>query len=97
MHNLDSQVANYVTEQTMSKYGWCLDIHDAWIVSPQAALDVRKWYAEKLQWVYDNRKDILTNYFRSIGITAKAKAEWDKLIDKVVPVSDFTASGWALK
>lgn len=97
IHNLDSQVANYVTEQVMNKYGWCLDIHDAWIVSPQAALDVRQWYAEKLQWVYDNRKDILINYFRSIGITAKAKTEWDKLMDKVVPVTDFTASGWAIK
>ena len=81
----------------MNKYGWCLDIHDAWIVSPESAADVRNWYAEKLQWVYDNRKSILTNYFQSIGITAKAKAEWDKLMDKVVPVENFTASGWALK
>jgi len=97
VHNLDSQVANYVTEKTMEKYGWCIDIHDAWLVSPQAAADVRKWYAEKLQWVYDNRKSILVNYFNSIGITAKAKAEWDYLMDKVVPVDGFVASGWALK
>ena len=98
VHSLDSQVLNYVMEKVMEKYGWGIDIHDAILVSPEAAEDVRNWYAEELQVIYDNRKAILTNFFNSIGIrSSEAMNEWDKLMSKVVPVENFKASGWTLK
>jgi hypothetical protein len=97
IHSLDSQVADIVMEKLMSKYGWGLDIHDAFIVNPESAMDVRVWYAEELDIIYQNRKEILQAYFRSIGIGAEAKPEWDKLVDKVHSITDFKASIWALK
>lgn len=97
IHNLDSQVMNVIMEKLMAKYGWGLDIHDAVICSPQSAADVRAWYAEELQAIYDNRKSILTSYFRSVGITAKSMPEWNRVMAKVVPIENFVASGWALK
>jgi len=68
------------------------------LVSPAAASDVRKWYAEELTKIYHNRKKILTDYFKSIGITAAARNQWDTLMSKVHPLtSDFVANPMALK
>lgn len=100
MHNLDSQVADTVAHKTMSKYGWCIPIHDAFLISPAAAQDVRKWYAEELTKIYHNRKSILANYFRSIGITSAAQDQWEKVMDKVEEYDNpeqFEASSMALK
>lgn len=98
VHNLDSQVANKVIGKVMKKYGWGIPIHDAFIVSPAAAADTRKWYAEELEKIYENRNEILTNFFRSIGITSAAKQQWDDLQKKVVPFEgNFKASLMALK
>lgn len=98
IHNLDSQVANTVIGKTMDKYGWGLSIHDAWIVSPAAAADVRKWYAEELTSIYENRKTILANYFKSIGITGAAMQQWETLKSKIVPVEgEFKAKLMGLK
>lgn len=97
MHSQDSQVLDFVMEKVMSTYGWGIDIHDAIIISPEAASDTRNWYAAELQVIYDNRSTILTNYFNSIGIRKEAMADWDKLMAKVVPATNFTASPYALK
>lgn len=83
VHNLDSQVANTVIGKVMDKYNWGIPIHDAFIVSPAAAGDVRKWYAEELTKIYQDRKEILKNYFSSIGITPAAKDQWLTLKSKV--------------
>ena len=88
VHNLDGQVASRVAEKCMDKYGFCLDIHDAFVVSPIAAADVRKWYAEELDTIYANRKEILQNYFVSVGMGSEAVSAWHALMDKVVPVED---------
>lgn len=87
IHNLDSQVADKVSEKTMEKYGWVLPIHDAFVISPAAAADVRKWYSEELWKIYLNRVAILTNYFSSIGITSAALEQWKTLQSKVVPAN----------
>lgn len=97
VHNLDGQAADYVSGKTMDKYGFCIDIHDAFVVSPEAAADVRMWYAEFIDYVYANRKTILENYFRSIGIGASAMAEWESLMSNVQPVENFKCRTSVLK
>ena len=97
VHSQDSQVLDFVMENVMSTYGWAIDIHDAMIISPHAAMACRLWYAEEIQIIYDNRKDILAKYFHSIGIGPEAQADYDSLMAKVVPVENFKASPWALK
>jgi len=98
VHNLDSQVANTVIGKVMNKYGWGIPIHDAFIVSPAAASDVRKWYAEELTKIYNDRDQILQDYFRSIGITSAAKDQWNTLKSKVEHiVGKFQANPMALK
>lgn len=98
VHNLDSQVANTVIGKVMNKYGWGIPIHDAFLVSPAAAADVRKWYGEELSKIYADRKTILKDFFTSIGITSAAKHQWDTLMSKVVPITeDFVPNPMALK
>lgn len=97
IHNLDGQVANTVSGKCFDKYGFCLDIHDAFIVSPMAAEDVRMWYAEEMDKIYANRKEILTNYFRSIGIKANAMPEWEALMATVDKIDSFKCRGAVLK
>jgi len=98
IHNLDSQVANYVAEKLFKKYGWVVPIHDAFIIPPQAVADCRKWYAEQLEAIYRDRDSILRNYFKSIGITGTSYKQWEELQTKIVPlVKEFTCSSMALK
>lgn len=98
IHNLDSQVANAVIGKVMDKYGWGIDIHDAFIVHPNAALDVRRWYTAELTKIYENRTSILNNYFASIGIGAEAQAQWNKVKELVQPVQGaFKVNLMALK
>lgn len=95
---MDSQVANTVAGKVYDKYGFCLDVHDAFIVSPVAAADVRRWYADEMDKIFANRKVILANYFNSIGVTSASLPAWEKVMAKVVPVSDdFKCRGEVLK
>jgi hypothetical protein len=88
VHCIDGQIMDSIIEKVMEKYGWGIPIHDAALVSPAAAADVRKWYTEELRALYTNRKEVLVNYFKSIGITGAAKDQWDTLISKVVPADE---------
>lgn len=98
VHNLDGQVADTVSKKCMAKYGWVIPIHDAFLVSPAAATDVRTWYGEELTKIYADRKQILADYFKSIGISGAAKSQWDDLNVKVKPVEGiFVANPMALK
>lgn len=97
VHNLDSQIANSVMSKVMDKYGWGIDIHDAFVVNPEAAADVRTWYGQELQNIYDNRTEILQNYLSSIGIGQEAQAQWETLRNMVHPVSEFSPQAMALK
>lgn len=98
VHNLDSQVADKVIGKVMKKYGWGIPIHDAFLVSPAAAADVRKWYAQELDEIHANRKQIMTDYCRSIGITSAATSQWKDLEAKVHQFEgEFKASPMALK
>lgn len=97
IHNLDSQVANKVMVKVMDKYGWGIDIHDAFLVSPKAAADVRRWYAEELEAIHRDRETILANYFASIGIGAEAQNSWNQLKQTVKPMTSFKCRKMALK
>ncbi len=100
IHNLDSQAANYVVNKAFDKYGWVIDIHDAFIVCPEAAADVRAWYAEFMQSIHSKRDSILANYFTSIGIGAESQAEWDKvkaMINNYEYQGEFKVNAMALK
>jgi len=83
IHNLDSQVADIIVGKVMGKYGWGISLHDAIICGPQAAADARKWYGEQLKLIHENRKEILSEFFKSIGISALAANEWENIKSKV--------------
>lgn len=83
IHNLDSQVADRVAGTIYNEYEWVLDIHDAFIVSPEAAGRTRQLYAECMQELHRDRKSILTNYFQSIGIGKDAQSAINALADSV--------------
>jgi hypothetical protein len=98
IHNLDSQAANYVSNKIYKKYGWVIPIHDAFIVSPKAAKITRELYAEFMETVYENREEILRDFFISIGIGAEAQDEWNKVKEKVVNhEGKFKVNNMALK
>ena len=99
IHNLDSQAANYVVGKAYDKYGWVIDIHDAFIVCPEAAEDVRAWYGEFMEQVHANRDTILANYFASIGIGAESQSAWNdvKAMVKEYECETFKVNAMALK
>jgi hypothetical protein len=97
IHNLDSYVADKVVDSTVDNYGWAIDIHDAFIVCPEAANHVRTEYANKIQGIYENRGTILNNYFRSINIGSEAVQAWSDLMAKVQPVENFQVNPMMLK
>lgn len=97
IHNLDSQAGNYVMSCLMAKYGWGIDIHDAFICNPEAAEDVRTWYAEFLNKIWHDREIILANFFKSIGIGPEAQTKWNAVQSMVVPMDSFKCSLMALK
>jgi hypothetical protein len=82
----------------MDEFGWAIDIHDAIIVDPEVAHLVRAKYSEIIGVIHKNRKEILANYFKSIGITATAQKQWEDLQAMVVPLpDDFVCGPMAMK
>lgn len=94
IHNLDSQVADDVAGYIYDNYGFCLDIHDAFIVSPQAALATRKRYVKNLTEIRTNRKSILANYFKSVGIGSEASQAWEDLMATSVQAESNEPIRW---
>lgn len=87
-----------MSERCFDKYGFVIDIHDAFIVSPMAAYDVRQWYKEFLVLVYTNRQTILANFFKSIGIGAEAQTQWNTIKSMIQPIDEpFVPNDMALK
>jgi len=95
VHNLDSQVADYLA----LKIDWLLPIYDAFIIMPWDAEKLRLNAEYKLTEIYNRGEEILTNYFESIGIkkTNGSVKQWNRLMSKVKPVENFVASGYSLK
>lgn len=82
LHNLDSQVANKICKEI----DWVLPNHDSFLVHPSDAFDVRKVYTSFMFEIYQNRKDILREYFQSIGIFKEyPEIEHEQTIDQFLP------------
>ena len=93
IHNLDSQVADRVA----STIDWGIDIHDAFIVSPVDAPDVREEYADNLQDIYQNRNTIIKDYFDSIGVDSSSTSAWLDMKAHIDPIGEFEVNHMALK
>jgi hypothetical protein len=85
IHNLDSQVINITACAVFNLYGWALDIHDALILDAESADFARNIYASELEYIHTDRKQILSNFFKSIGIPASAISKWQEVEATVVP------------
>lgn len=97
IHHLDARVMNSVCDTVYDRYEWIIPIHDAAIVDAEVANLVRTTYANELERVYSDRKQIVQEYARSINIPASAIAEWKKLQEHIVPVRNFKCSKMVLK
>lgn len=95
IHNLDGQVADTVAGKCYDKYGFCLDIHDAFVCSPVAATDVRGWYSKELTKLWCDRDAILKDYLTSIGIVNFNKL--NELMEIVDKITDFKCRPHVLK
>lgn len=97
IHNLDSRGASNVC----NKLDWCISIHDAWVISPAEADKCRMLYGKFSKGVYNDRHNILNNYFKSVGIdmnNPKTRNDWNKLLKLIKPVeSDWKPSYLILK
>ena len=83
VHNLDSQIMDNLSKKVMDKYGWGISVHDAILVSPAAAVDVRYWYGLEITSIHERREEILSGFFKSVGINALAADEWENIKRKV--------------
>ena len=82
MHNLDSQIADFIAQHIP----WILTIHDAFLVSPIHAKATRKLYGQRMEHIHNKRESILNNYFKSIRLSREAIKDWHALTDNIVPV-----------
>lgn len=95
IHNLDSQVMDSIAYESTK---WMLTIHDAGIVLPGTAKEVRKAYAIKLKEINTNRYSILQDFRESIGATSlKADIAFMKLHKAVEQAEDLPFSQSAMK
>ena len=98
IHGLDGKVMDTVMDKLLPDY-WALSIHDAIITCPETATLAREYYATELTSIHANRNEILSTYFRSIGIKASALTEWKATVaNLVVPFEGtFRCSPMVLK
>ena len=69
LHNLDSQICNTIC----TKVDWVLPNHDSFTAHPNNQLHISKIYTDEMYKIWRNRKNILIQYFKSIGITETYK------------------------
>ena len=96
IHNLDSQGMNRIVKPL----DWNISIHDAAIVTVVEARKTKDLAAEWMQEIYDNRRSILLNYFKSIGLTDEGYARFVKLEGKIKEFNkgkEMTITPWLLK
>ena len=86
LHHLDSDVAN---EVALNCGCWMIPNHDSFITSPSGTSAIRREYTKAMKKIYDNRHEILKEYFKSIGI--------DKEYHDVDNTEIEEFSGYALK
>jgi hypothetical protein len=85
IHGLDGNKMDKTMDELLNIQGqWALSIHDAIITCPSTARLARETYAKQLEDIHTNRKSILEDYFKSIGIKASAMAEWKAKVATLV-------------
>lgn len=88
VHNLDSQVEDNTSDAVMDAYKWLLDIHDALVLCCEAVDYAKDIYCNgrtreepSLNRIHATRNDVLSKYFKSIGINATAMSDWKEDVD----------------
>jgi hypothetical protein len=92
-HNLDSRVMNHICKFI----DWILPIHDAAVVSPIDASQVRALYCSQIDAIHKDRVTILSEYFESIGIDSSSAMDWKKVKEAIVPAIGFKCQPMAMK
>lgn len=87
LHNLDSQIADYVCQHL----DWVVPVHDDFISDPNSITVVRELYGEKLRDLYVNRHQVMREFLGSIGI----EETYPDIDSKALEPQEIT--GWCLK
>lgn len=96
IHNLDSQVADNVCLNDTVE--WIVPIHDAFIIEPVDATEVRLTYSSQMEDIHKDKDHILKDYFHSIGIDSKSAGQWGRVVEKCIPLEEKFECGYmALK
>ena len=92
-HHLDSRVMDYICRNI----NWIIPIHDAAIVSPIDAPEVRSLYCSQIDKIHNERQTILSEYFESIGIDSSSAMDWKRVKDAIIPAVGFSCQPMAMK
>ena len=91
IHNLDSQVEDNTTDKVYEAYEWVIDIHDALVLDTEAVDYAKDVYCSgttkeepSLEWINQNRNQILSRFFTSIGIHPSKILEWNKIVRPLI-------------
>ena len=93
IHHLDSRVMDYICRFI----NWIIPIHDASIVSPIDAPEVRELYCGQIDKIHNERQIILSEYFESIGIDSGSAMDWKRVKDAIIPAIGFKCQAMAMK
>ena len=92
-HNLDSRVMDYICRFI----NWIIPIHDASIVSPIDATEVRELYCGQINKIHTERQTILSEFFESIGIDSSSAMDWKRVKEAIIPAVGFKCQQMAMK
>ena len=93
IHHLDSRVMDYICRFI----NWIIPIHDASIVSPIDAPEVRELYCGQIDKIHNERQIILSEYFESIGIDSSSAMDWKRVKEAIIPAIGFKCQAMAMK
>jgi hypothetical protein len=93
VHGIDSQIMNTIA----AAVDWGIPIFDAIVVNPVEAEVVERAFLTQMIRLHQDRNTILSNYFKSIGITSQSSTQWKYVTSLVTPLKEFTPSAMSLK
>ncbi len=93
IHGIDSQIMDTIAYNV----NWSIPIFDAAVVNPVEASIVEDVFIDRMEELYANRSDILSNYFKSIGITSQSATQWKAVTRLITPLTSFKPSTMSLK
>ena len=62
---------------------WILPIQDAGIVTWSGAIEMRNYAVEEMHHIYDNRKETVYNYLKSINVDQAGMIRYAKLLSRI--------------